>query len=53
MEEKISEELLSFARKAENLPDDPEALAAIFVEWMELCDVFPVFRFLDRHTEHK
>jgi len=43
MEEKISEELLSLARKAENLPDDTEALAVVFVEWMKLCDTFPVF----------
>jgi len=49
MEEKISEELLSLARTAENLPDDPEALAAVFVEWMKVCDVFPVFRALSRY----
>jgi len=48
MEEKISEELLSLARKAENLPDDPEALAVVFVEWMKLCDNFPVFGVLSR-----
>lgn len=44
--EGISEELLSLARKTENLPDDPEALAAVFVEWMKVCDVSLPFRFL-------
>jgi len=46
--EGISEELLSLARKTENLPDDPEALAIVFVEWMKLCDTFPVFGVLSR-----
>lgn len=44
--EGISEELLSLARKTENLPDDPEALAVVFVEWMKVCDVSLPFRLL-------
>jgi len=48
MEEKITEEILGLARKAENLPDDPEALAVVFVGWMKLCDTFPVFGVLSR-----
>jgi len=47
--EGISEDLLSLARKTENLPDDPEALAVVFVAWMKGCDVFPVFRALSRY----